>query len=127
MEAIEPRRTPALLNKYLKNRQAGPVEHVDFRILKIIGSGNAKSPLLEAYAAALTINKVKEPYDNILYGKGRKTTRREIFNICTEITEFSLNRDGGKQVWVGILPEALKSLLILNSRDWNFPQTNANS
>jgi len=51
MEAIEPRQT-ALLTKYLKNGQ--DVVHVDFLILEIIGSGNAKSPLLETYAAALS-------------------------------------------------------------------------
>jgi len=54
-----------------------------------------------------TISKVKEQLDGILYGKGRKTIRREIFNICSEITELALNVDGGEKVSVGILPEAL--------------------
>jgi hypothetical protein len=45
--------------------------------------------------------------DNIHHGKGPKTTRRDIFNICSEITEFALHGEGGEQVWVGILPEAL--------------------
>jgi len=36
-----------------------------------------------------------------------KATRREIFNVCSKITEFALNGDEGEPVWVGILPEAL--------------------
>jgi hypothetical protein len=54
-----------------------------------------------------TIEKVREQLDNIHHGKGPKTTRRDIFNICSEITEFALHGEGGEQVWVGILPEAL--------------------
>jgi len=54
-----------------------------------------------------TISKVQEHLEGILYGKGTKAIRKKIFNVCSEIAEFSLNADGGEQVWVGILPEAL--------------------
>jgi len=54
-----------------------------------------------------TIEKVREQLDNLLSGKGKKTTRREIFNICSTLTEFAIHGTGGEQVWVGILPEAL--------------------
>jgi len=56
---------------------------------------------------SIRINKneqVQKQLDDIQLGKVKKDVRRDIYTVCSDLIDTAFHGEGGKQLWVGILP-----------------------
>jgi hypothetical protein len=60
---------------------------------------------------ASTKDQVHEQLEKILFSKGRKSVRREIHSVCTELVDEAYYGEGGEQLWVGILPSRTVNII----------------